>query len=67
MGETKSNKLNSNGSDVISSFIKKIIPSYEESKKFVLVIDDLDGLDPEDIFRILNVFSAFNDVDSGEK
>jgi hypothetical protein len=30
-------------------------------KKSVLIIDDLDRLDPEHIFRILNIFSAFQD------
>lgn len=30
-------------------------------KKLVLVIDDLDRIDPEHIFRILNVFSVHND------
>lgn len=33
-------------------------------KKSVLVIDDLDRLDPEHIFRILNIFSAHIDIDS---
>lgn len=32
-----------------------------QDKKNVLVIDDLDRLDPEHIFRILNILSAHND------
>ena len=33
----------------------------ESSKENVLIIDDLDRLDPEHIFRILNILSAHND------
>jgi len=32
--------------------------SYIENKQKVLIIDDLDRIDPEHIFRLLNVFSA---------
>jgi hypothetical protein len=35
-----------------------------QKKETVLIIDDLDRIDPEHIFRILNVFSAHLDIDS---
>ena len=39
----------------------------EKNKKTVLVIDDLDRLDPEHIFRILNVFACHFDLNTGRK
>lgn len=52
--------------DIISQLIKnkvnEIKSSNEDSKKkSVLIIDDLDRLDPEHIFRILNILSAHFD------
>lgn len=44
---------------LIRSIITAIISSSE--KEFVLIIDDLDRLDPDHIFRILNVFCSHND------
>lgn len=38
-------------------------PEKKQLKKTVLIIDDLDRIDPEHIFRILNVFSAQMDKD----
>lgn len=39
-----------------------------EDRKVVLVIDDLDRIDPEHVFRILNVFSAhFDQKDNSNK
>lgn len=46
--------------DIISNRLK----SY--SKKVVLVIDDLDRLDPEHIFRLFNIFSAHTNSITGE-
>lgn len=40
------------------------IKAKDNDKKTVLVIDDLDRIDPDHIFRILNVFSAHFDHDS---
>lgn len=37
-----------------------------DNKETVLLIDDLDRMDPEHIFRILNVFAAHFDIDSAE-
>ncbi len=50
-------------SNIITQIIQALISnSKEENKKeAVLVIDDLDRIDPEHIFRILNIFSAHND------
>lgn len=42
--------------------LKKNITGTEEVKKTVLIIDDLDRIDPDHIFRILNVFAAHFDV-----
>lgn len=42
----------------ISTIIYALIKSIKEDKKPILIIDDLDRIDPEHIFRILNVFSA---------
>jgi len=35
--------------------------NFESKKESVLIIDDLDRLDPEHIFRILNILSCHND------
>jgi len=45
--------------ELISGLIKKL---KENGKEIVLVIDDLDRLDPEHIFRILNVFACHFDL-----
>lgn len=55
--------------DPISRLICEIISQRQEKKKTVLVIEDLDRIDPGNIFRILNVFSAhfsqWNGYDDG--
>ena len=57
--------------DVISEFISDKLANcnsgIEEDKQRenVLVIDDLDRIDPEHIFRLLNVFSAHTDRGDG--
>lgn len=50
--------------DAISQLICDIIKVYKQNypnKKVVLIIEDLDRIDPAHIFRILNVFSAHFD------
>jgi hypothetical protein len=50
--------------DTISQLICDIIKEYKQNypeKKVVLIIEDLDRIDPAHIFRILNVFSAHFD------
>lgn len=46
--------------NAVSQLIYKLVKGIETKteKKPVLVIDDLDRIDPEHIFRILNIFSA---------
>lgn len=49
------------GEDVITGIIKKGIDDYKRKnpgQKIVLVIEDMDRMDPAHLFRILNVFSA---------
>ena len=51
-------------SEYISSMLEEIVEAKkqrEEKLKKVLIIDDLDRLDPEHIFRLFNVFSAHFD------
>jgi hypothetical protein len=45
--------------DYISHLLKEKIHSIKGSKKSVLIIDDLDRIDPEHSFRLLNVISAY--------
>lgn len=50
--------------DAVSQLICDIINEYKnnsQNKKVVLIIEDLDRIDPAHIFRILNVFSAHFD------
>jgi len=57
-------------SSIISSLISAIVDEFHtqnQEKKIVLVIDDLDRIDPEHIFRILNVFAAHNDVENEDR
>lgn len=50
-------------SDAITNLICGLIQQYEENnQKTVLIIDDLDRIDPEHIFRLLNVFAAHFDI-----
>lgn len=53
--------------DIISQLIKDKIQEIKGEKKSVLIIDDLDRLDPEHIFRILNILSAHFDQDGDNK
>lgn len=45
--------------------LKNNASPQETKKKSVLIIDDLDRIDPEHIFRLLNVFAAHFDINSG--
>ncbi|UWF81440.1 MAG: KAP family P-loop domain [Bacteriophage sp.] len=51
--------------DTITQIIRSIVSSTQTdnspNKQIVLIIDDLDRIDPEHIFRILNILSAHND------
>ena len=50
--------------DIISRIISANIESYKKKhprKKIVLIIEDLDRMDPAHLFRIMNIFSAHID------
>lgn len=48
--------------DYLSHLISEKVTELKSEKKSILILDDMDRIDPEHIFRILNVFSAhFND------
>ncbi len=52
------------GQDAISYIIQKCLQQYKDKypeKRVVLVIEDLDRIDPAHLFRILNIFSAHID------
>lgn len=52
--------------DVITKIIQDSIDSYKKknpNQRIVLLIEDMDRLDPAHLFRILNVFSAHLDTD----
>lgn len=52
------------GQDAISSIIHQCLQQYKDkhpNKRVVLVIEDLDRIDPAHLFRILNIFSAHID------
>lgn len=52
------------GQDAISVIIQQCLLQYKENhpdKRVVLVIEDLDRIDPAHLFRILNIFSAHID------
>jgi hypothetical protein len=54
--------------NLITQIIRQQIKSIKEKtkKKTVLIIDDLDRLDPEHTFRILNIISAHYDSRNGD-
>lgn len=49
--------------NIVTKIIQSLITNAkkEEKKEIVLVIDDLDRIDPEHIFRILNILSVHDD------
>lgn len=53
--------------DTISELIKNKLNKIKDGKKSVLILDDLDRIDPEHIFRILNIFSAYFEKETGNK
>ncbi len=55
--------------DIITKVIQKSIEKLKSTnnKKIVLIIDDLDRIDPDHLFRILNVFSSHYDFTFEEK
>lgn len=53
--------------DLLSALLSEKINKVKGDKKSVLILDDLDRIDPEHIFRILNVFSAHFHDDEREQ
>jgi GTPase SAR1 family protein len=54
--------------DVYTETIRELVDQLKEKnpkQETVLIIDDLDRIDPEHIFRLLNVFSAHFDLKTG--
>lgn len=47
--------------DLISELIKNKVNELKWDKKSILILDDLDRIDPEHIFRLLNIFWAHYD------
>lgn len=52
--------------DLISQMIRSALLYTRGTKQNVLIIDDLDRLDPEHIFRILNILTVHQDNSDGE-
>lgn len=52
--------------DYVTTIIREKLLKLSEQKKTVLIVDDLDRIDPEHLFRIISVFSAHIDYDSKE-
>lgn len=64
LSELKSKKGSIRENDAITVIIKdyiKRIKEANENKPFVFILDDLDRLDPEHLFRLFNVFTAHHD------
>lgn len=49
--------------DYISLFLRKNIKRLKHKKKSILILDDFDRIDPEHIFRILNILSIHMESD----
>lgn len=47
--------------DYLSELLREKIQKQKNNKQSVLILDDLERIDPEHIFRILNIFSAHFD------
>jgi len=64
-------KGSENEMDSISTLIKNLVFRIKEKRpncKSVLIIDDLDRLDPDHTFRLINIFSAhFDKIDNSNK
>lgn len=54
-------------SDYLSHLLKEKISLLKDKKKSVLILDDLDRIDPEHIFRILNILSAYFEKEQENK
>jgi hypothetical protein len=59
-------KKNISETDLLSELLKQKIEKQKSKKQSVLILDDLERIDPEHIFRILNIFSAHFDLNNNE-
>lgn len=59
-------KENNTETDCLSQILKNKIINLKNEKQSVLILDDLERIDPEHIFRILNIFSAHFDLRNEE-
>lgn len=66
--ESKTGSIYENNivTQLITKLIERLRKLAESEREVILIIDDLDRVDPEHIFRILNVFAAHFDIDSSE-
>ncbi|MDD3066354.1 MAG: P-loop NTPase fold protein [Candidatus Gracilibacteria bacterium] len=55
---TEIKKKDVSETDILSGLLNEKIKKIKGEKESVLVLDDLERIDPEHIFRILNIFSA---------
>jgi len=59
-------KKNISETDPISELLKQKIGEQKNKKQSVLILDDLERIDPEHIFRIINIFLAHFDSHNKE-
>lgn len=60
------NKRGINEEDLYTQLICELVNQLkEDGKEIVLIVDDLDRIDPEHIFRIMNILSAHVDLKKG--
>jgi len=52
--------------DYLSELLREKIQKQKNGKQSILILDDLERIDPEHIFRILNIFSAHFDLQNKE-
>ncbi len=52
-------------SNLIIDLVKRL--KHEQGKEIVLIIDDLDRIDPDHIFRLLNIFASHLDLEKSEE
>ncbi len=52
-------------SNLIIDLIKRL--KQQEEREIVLVVDDLDRIDPDHIFRLLNIFASHLDLEKNEE
>jgi len=62
----KIKKKNISETDPISELLKQKIEEQKNKKQSVLILDDLERIDPEHIFRIINIFLAHFDSHNKE-